>query len=109
MATQTTEEAMTVLKATRMRHIRKAREIAIELIEEDGETHSRAVRDVMIARGELDTGIKDYWLGAVFRTKDFAWTGRYFLPPEPPPRKGKNIHAWRPCKIWTLADAQPEV
>jgi len=99
--TQSTEDAMRVLEATRHRFIASAREVAHELIRRTGETHARAVREEMARRGELDDTVRDYWLGCVFRDRRFEWTGRWYLPPTPV--TGANIHAWRPVKVWTLA------
>lgn len=100
-ATESTAEAMAVLEANRAEYIVAARQIARELIQQRGETHSREVLEVMFERGLLKPGIPDYWLGAVFRPTEFKWTGRWVTPPVPG-GSDSNIHAWRPVKIWTL-------
>jgi hypothetical protein len=106
MATQTTEEAMLLLKLTRAWLISEGRKVARDLIARDGETHARAVLDEMMQRGmktDLDA-VKGYWLGAVFRRSEFTWTGRYYEPPEELIRRDEhhNIHSWRPVRVWTL-------
>lgn len=104
IATQTTGEAFALLEATRSDFIEQARAIADELIALYGETCARAVLEEMQKRGLVSPIIKDYWMGCVFRGPRFAWTGRWVLPPVPEKHKDRNVHAWRPQKIWRKAD-----
>lgn len=98
--TRSTDEAMALLKATRAKLIARAREIACELIAQNGETHSREVYEVMKTRDLLDSRVKkDFWLGAVFHSKEFAWTAKWFRYSDT--GGDKNIHE-RTVKVWTF-------
>ena len=96
--TRSTAEAMSLLRATRAERIEHARAWARVLIRRHGRTTSRAVRSEMQREGSLDPAESDYWLGAVFRTGEFAWTGEY----ESYGDAARNIHE-RTIKVWRLA------
>lgn len=105
--TRSTAEAMELLRRTRARLIVEARQIARDLISQRGETHARAVLEEMAKRGmSADlAAVNAYWLGAVFRSREFKWTGRFYEPPESEVKRDEdhNIHSWRPVRVWTLA------
>lgn len=97
MSTHSTDEAMSILKATRRRLINLAREVARSLIAQTGFTTTEAVRQQMILDGTYDDSVKGYWLGAVFNRAGFIWTGRYQSYTD----DVRNIHE-RTVKVWTL-------
>lgn len=100
MTTHSTIEAMTLLRETRAQQIREARIIARDLIRRGGTTHSRAVRAVM-AEGDLLTPEQpEFWLGAVFHSPEFEWTGDWFCYTD----SARNVHE-RTVKVWKLRAA----
>lgn len=104
MATQSTAQAMALLKAHRAALIAIGKQEAVRLAKRNnGFVHSRMVYEAMKAKGYLNNpAIKDYWLGAVFNNNpDFEFSGETEYPPKPAGRTA-NIHAWRPVKIWRL-------
>lgn len=102
--TRSTEEAMQVLATTRAFLINKGREVAEELIQRNGSTHSRAVRAALVNRGiltpDIEATMKEFWLGAVFNSKRFTWTGEWFNYSD----SARNVHE-RTVKVWRLAAA----
>lgn len=94
MKTETTEEAMALLKAMRAEHIENARKVADELIARYGKTNTKVVFDVMDGRGLIDRSIREHWLAAVFRTGKYKWTGELTL--------GRG-HEGRGAKVWAFA------
>jgi hypothetical protein len=91
---------MALHRATKPRLIETARAIAKELIQKHGMTQIREVYGELCDRGLMPLESRDFWLGAVFRSPEFAWTGRYYSYSDP----GRNIHE-RTVKVWTLAVA----
>jgi len=102
MPTQTTAEAMAILKATRRELIDQARVIADELINRDGETDIRQVRDTMADRGLLPEDVRDFWLGVVFNCRRYEWTGQFIAQPTHT-RFSKNKHSPDPIRVWRAA------
>ncbi len=103
--TQSTEEAMALLKRARTAQIDQARILARELITRDGTTHTRIVRDTLMARGLFDTTVPEYWLGAIFRSRDFVFTGEFYDAPSKEGDASKNTHARNIVKVWRLRHA----
>lgn len=96
-----TERAMELLKKWRAEQIIAGREVAVRLIQENGRTNSREVREYMEAHDMLDDRVKDHWLGSVFRCKElFAWTGMHVQPPLTD--SNSKIHAQHLIKEWYL-------
>jgi len=102
--TQSTAEAMAVLKHARKAQIALARAIAVELIQHHGTTHTREVRDTMIARGVFNRAVPEYWLGAIFRDQQFVFTGQFFDAPSKEGDEEQNTHARNIVKVWTLKE-----
>lgn len=97
--TKSTSQAAQLLARTRGTLIAKARQIAIDLAKANGTVHSRAVRAEMERLGHLrNPAIGDFWLGKVFQSPEFAWTGHYFHYRD----SSRNIHQ-RSVKVWKLA------
>jgi hypothetical protein len=103
MKTRSTEEAMSVLQQYRAGQIEDAREVAAELIDKHGTTHSFAVQEVMAKRGLIDPVLGNYWIGAVFNDPKFVWTGSWHFPPNIKIATKNKAHALRPVKIWTFS------
>jgi len=102
MKTQTTKEAMDLLRRTRRELIRQARDVARELIARHGKTDTWQVNAEMKKRGMLIDGVPGYWLGAVFNHTDFRWTGAfksYHKANDPTGVNARNIHE-RTVKVW---------
>jgi hypothetical protein len=97
-ATQTTGDAMRVLKQHRASHIEAARAVADELIKLHGKTTTTRVREVMEGRGMIDPNVADHWLGAVFRAGRYRWTGEWADS-----FASERCHAPRPVKVWMAA------
>jgi len=57
----------------------------------------------MLREGVFDHSIPEYWLGALFRSPRFAWTGEYFQVPAEPSDAIRNIHDRKTVKTWRLA------
>lgn len=98
MTTKSTEEAMAVLNNHYPDLIQIAREIAIDLARKNGEVHANEVRAVMGNRGIINPEEKHFWFGAVFKSQDFAWTGKYHTYTD----SGRNTHQRR-VMVWRLA------
>lgn len=105
MVTKTTEEAIALLEEaiallnrTRPDYIRMGRRVADELILLFGETNTNQVRDTMQARGLIDDDVPLYWLGAVFRSPKYRFTGKYFVG-----NPSAATHSAHPVKVWTFA------
>jgi len=99
MKTESTAEAMALLKKYRYKLINEARVIGDELIRKNGSTNTREVYDIMSSRGLLDGNVNNFWLGAVFRENDkYHWTGDWVDG-----ATGPNIHAPRKIKVWEFA------
>jgi hypothetical protein len=97
--TRSTGQATQVLKTYRLKLIARGREIAKAIAKRRGKVHSRQVRQQMEKEGLLvNPLIGDFWLGIVFRSDDFKWTGEYFRYSD----SARNIHE-RTVKVWTLA------
>jgi len=77
MTTQTAEEAIALLKRTRDGEIKQARDIADELISVNKSTTVSEVHAEMARRGLIDPAIPNFWLGAVFRTPKYQFTGEF--------------------------------
>lgn len=101
--TQSTQEAMDLLSATRHTFISRGRYEAFKLCEQGGFTFSQEVIAEMERQGLLsDKTIKRVWAGRLFfGCPLFEWTGEYYTPPVP--ENVGNAHSWRPGKIWRLA------
>lgn len=99
--TKSTEEAMEVLEVHRGALIARARTEAVLLCQQNGKTHSRAVRAKMAALGLLDSGGSEFWLGAIFRDGRFEWTGEFFTYSD----SARNVHE-RTIKLWRLRTHQ---
>jgi hypothetical protein len=98
--TQSTKEAMAVLKYRRQTLIRAGRLAAVKIAAKRGRVTSRDVHSSMGAQGLLDPTISDYWLGAVFnRAPELEWTGEY----ESYSNESRNIHE-RTVKVWRLSE-----
>lgn len=96
-ATQSTEEAMDLLRTYRRGLIAQGRRLARFLIQTEGTTHSRRIYDEMKDCADVSE-VKWHWLGAVFASGEFEWTGKYHYVEN----KDTNIHGGRSCKIWRL-------
>jgi len=93
-----TKEAMDLLHEHKEQYIALARDIADELIAKNGSTSTREVYSVMVARNVAPPqGEATHWLGAVFRTGRYRWTGRWDES-----YVSSSTHASRPVKIWTF-------
>ena len=106
--TRSTKEAMEVLRQFRSRQIARAGVIAREIARKEGTVHSRLVRAQMKAEGLVSDpkngalvpkGKREYWLGAIFRHRDFVWTGEWASYHN----VVRNIHE-RSIKVWQLSD-----
>jgi len=95
--TRSTGDAMKLLERRRAEKISRARELAADIARRCGSVHSRAVRIAMAADGQLSDNEPEFWLGAVFRTSEFEWTGEYFTYSD----GARNIHE-RMVKVWRL-------
>jgi hypothetical protein len=99
--TPTTEDAMALLEEYRAGQLADARDVACELIEHFGHTSARQVQEVMAARDLIDASLGNFWVGAIFRTPQFAWTGQWEFPPAETKIATKNkAHALRPIMVW---------
>jgi len=99
MVTRNTEAAMDLLEESRAKLIADARRIAAMLIRKCGYTHSRDVRHEMHRIGLLDGyDGADYWLGCVFRSPEFVFTGDWYTYSDP----YRNVHERR-VRVWALA------
>lgn len=91
--------AETILNRTTNPLVRLARWYAVKLAQENGTTHTRAVRDALKTDGIIPDTIDDRWLGSVFpRCPLFLPTGET-LPVED---EGRNIHKGRDTRVWTI-------
>jgi hypothetical protein len=99
MTTQSTEEAMQVLKRWRGYLIAMGRVCAVELCREFGTTNSRQVTDEMERRGLLEGYVGGYyWVGAVFNKSDlFVATGEHVVHSNP----ARNNHE-QLLRVWRL-------
>lgn len=95
MTTNTTEEAMELLRQYRGQYIDAARSVADQLIKRNGTTDTKQVRIAMADNGALLNDVKDHWLGAVFRGPRYQWTGEWTES-----YVGPFTHAPRPVKVW---------
>lgn len=86
-----------LLKWKYYRFITRARRIARQQIRRDGTTWTRKVRREMKQQGLLEKRIPEYWLGVVFRHRDFKWTGEFHIYGD----RKRNIHKGT-IKIWTF-------
>ena len=93
--TRSTGDAMKLLERRRATLIKTARRRAAIIAKQHGTVHSRQVREAM--RDELDRDDAEHWLGAVFRTSEFEWTGDWHTYSD----AARNIHE-RMVKIWRL-------
>jgi len=102
--TVTKDEAMELLMAYRRWLIERGREIATEMCLRSGTVTSRDVRAAMneeVAEAQASSGksIKEHWLGAVFNTPAFEWTGEYRHPGGggylPGTHEGQRVKVWR--------------
>jgi hypothetical protein len=94
--TRTTGEAMALLESTRRALIAVGRDVARRLTANGGTATSCDVKRVMIAEGSYRDDVPGHWLGAVFRGREWEWTGQWTLPDVP----SGAAHAWRPMKVW---------
>lgn len=101
--TRSTAEAMKLLKETRGHLIAAGRSVAMRLATSHGTVNSREVHDEMAKLGLLEDGVVDHWLGAVFRTPDFVWTGEMHMPQH---ALSGNTHAWKHVKVWRLRNGK---
>jgi hypothetical protein len=98
--TKTTSQAAKLLNRHRGNLITKARAIAIDLAKANGTVHSREVRAEMDKQGHLtNPALADHWLGVVFRSSVFVWTGQYFSYRD----DSRNVHE-RTVKVWKLRE-----
>jgi hypothetical protein len=95
--TKTTTEAMVLLLRTRRALIDAGREVARRLTANGGTATTCDVKRVMIAEGTYSDAVPGYWLGAVFRGREWTWTGEWALPDV----DSGAAHAWRPMRVWT--------
>lgn len=97
--TNSTGQAQRVLEAYRSKLIARGREVAIEIAKKRGTVHSRQVRQRLDKEGLLvNPLVGEFWLGMVFRSNDFKWTGDYYHYSD----SSRNIHE-RTVKVWELA------
>lgn len=94
LKTNTTSEAMELLKRTRRERITAARAVADELIAANGSTTGKAVCEAMAQRDMLDPTEPEHWLGPLFQLPKYRWTGELTV--------GRG-HAGRGAKVWTRA------
>lgn len=99
MTTRSTDEAMRLLHRRRRLLIQWAQYLAAKHAKRAGTVHSRDVRTMMAAHGWLSPDAGEHWLGAVFRSSIWEWTGRYHAYSD----HGRNIHE-RTVKVWRLRD-----
>lgn len=103
--TQSKEEALDLLRKYRRELITKGRAIARRICAEEGTVHSRRVFAEMeseINSKGVDVG--NYWLGAIFGSTEFQWTGEWYNVPQHTPT---NNHGGNGVRIWMLRDEQP--
>ncbi len=102
MTIQSTQEAMAVLEATRTAEIAAGRVVARQILQTKEKTHVRDVVLEMKARALIPQDTTEYyWAGAIFRGREFEWTGEY-ANYEDAKDKERNIHERRPIKVWRL-------
>ena len=101
--TKSTDEAMVLLWKTKRQLIIWGRQIARRLTQHGGTVTTRDVRRVMIEEGLCQDGPDDHWhwLGAVFRGKQWQWTGEYDFPRGP--TSLGNAHTLHPVMVWRRA------
>lgn len=99
---KTKEAALALLEMTRRQLILRARHIARQLTPYGEEVDTRMVRQAMIDQGLYKEEITDHWMGAVFRGRDWIWTGKFRELEDMPPLRD-NTHAGRTIKIWRRA------
>jgi hypothetical protein len=104
MTTQSTGEAMALLKKYRADQIEDARDVACELIERYGYTSIRQVQETMVEMDLIDENLGNFWLGAVFNDPRFEWNGKWDIPDSGALVATKNkAHDYRPVKIWIFS------
>lgn len=96
--TRSTREAMKRLSTKSPYLISRGRSIAEAQAHRDGSTHSRKVRAEMKEKGLIAEEQSEFWIGAIFRSAEFEWTGEYYHYSD----SSRNIHE-RTVKIWKLA------
>lgn len=79
-------------------YLSQARNIAKGLITSNGSTHTRAVIAEMQRLQMIASDGKQFWAGAMFRSKEFRWTGQWHTYSD----SARNIHE-RTIRTWTLA------
>jgi histone H3/H4 len=93
-----TDAAMALLEYTRQKQLKIARDIAWQLTEHGKTVTSRDVVAVMVTQGLYEKDIPAVWLGALFKTPEWEWTGKYAQYAVP--RTAKRTHAWRTVMVW---------
>jgi hypothetical protein len=96
--TRSTGEAMDVLGTHRRPLIDYGRYVATEICKARGSVTSRDVRRAMAAMGMLASDASEFWLGSMFRSGSFEWTGALHTYSD----NDRNIHE-RTVKVWRLA------
>lgn len=97
-AIQTAGDAIRIFNnGSRKGLIEYARYLARQYLRVHGTIHSRIVRKLCSDAGVLPDNIDDRWLGAVFHSKLFVYTGKDFQYED----RARNCHVGRTTKIWT--------
>ncbi len=104
----TKKEAFAMYEQSKSYFLYAGRAIGKELCLRDGETHTRAVYQVMKERGFPVQHMDGRWLGALFNTKyGFRPTDRSYHPTDEDyadSKGGTHTHAHRVVYIWELAE-----
>lgn len=97
MTTATKEEALSLLRHTRRDLIERARDIGRRIARSEGTVHARRIYAEM--QDEIKAfGVNAYFLGAVFSTGDFEWTGEWYQVQ----KDDGKCHGGAGIKVWRL-------